>query len=59
MIPEAPVPTIAANSGANCRRPTIIRIRNASVVAIGSVIPREKMSCFITFIPRDTDVQIR
>src|SRR5213078_1863464 len=51
--PDAAVPTIAATSGEASLKPTASASRNARVVAMGSVIPREKMSCCITFIPRD------
>src|SRR5437660_2063303 len=50
---------IAASSGAKVFNPIINTTKNASVVAIGSVIPREKISCLITFIPRETDVLMR
>ncbi len=41
MSPEAAVPTIAATSGEESLNPTANASRNASVVTIGSVIPRE------------------
>ena len=39
--PDAAVPTIAATSGEDSLKPTASASMNASVVAIGSVIPRE------------------
>ena len=58
-IPEAAVPETAATSGANLVYPTPSAIKSASVVMTGSVMPREKMSCFITFMPREMEVQTR
>ena len=46
-------------AGPKVFQPSATVPRNASVVTIDSVRPREKMSCFITFIPRETAVQIR
>ena len=40
-------------------QPSVTVARNAIVVTVASVMPREKMSCFITFIARETAVQIR
>src|SRR5690242_9836071 len=57
--PDAAVPIIAATEAPNVFHPSATVPRKASVVTTGSVKPREKMSCFITFIPRETAVQIR
>ena len=58
-IPEAAVPETAATSGANLVNPKPIATKSASVVMAGSVMPREKISCFITFMPREIEVQTR
>src|SRR6266702_816058 len=58
-IPEAAVPKTAASSGANLVNPKLSAIKSASVVVAGSVMPREKISCLITFMPRDVEVQTR
>ena len=50
---------MTAISGANVSSPNQSAVRNASVVTIVSVMPREKMSCRITFMPRDTAVLMR
>ena len=57
--PEAPVPIIEAMAGPKVFQPSATVARNASVVTVDSVRPREKMSCFITLIPRETAVQTR
>ena len=48
-----------AMAGPKVFQPSATVPRNASVVTVDSVRPREKMSCFITFIARETAVQIR
>ena len=53
------MPTMTAISGANVLSPSQSAARNASEVTIVSVMPREKMSCRITFMPRDTAVLMR
>ena len=50
---------IAANSGANALNPIAKAMTKASVVAIDSVMPREKISCFITFMPQETELLTR
>ena len=57
--PDAAVPATAANSGANLVNPKPSAVRSASTVMAGSVMPREKISCFITFMPREMEVQTR
>ena len=59
IIPEAAVPATAATSGANLVNPKPSAIKSASVVVAGSVMPREKISCLITFMPREVEVQTR
>src|SRR5438034_7326119 len=58
-IPEAAVPETAATSGANLVSAQPSAINRASVVMGGYVTPSETMSCLITVMPSDVEVQTR